>query len=152
MPHRSPDITAGEPDAGGAAVRVGIAVIVLRDGKVLLGRRVSVSHGAGTWQFPGGHLESFEEIEDCAVREVAEETGLVLGRLRRGPYTNDRFISEGRHYVTLYVVAEAPEGTPEVREPAKCAEWGWFDWDELPEPLFLPILNLRRQHFRPASE
>ena len=143
-----------EPKGDGApgAPRVGIAVIVVRDDKVLLGRRLSVSHGAGTWQFPGGHLEAFEEIEDCAVREVAEETGLVLQRLRRGPYTNDRFTAEGRHYVTLYVVAEAPEGTPEVREPAKCSEWGWFDWDELPEPLFLPIVNLRRRQFRPTSE
>jgi 8-oxo-dGTP diphosphatase len=129
--------------------RIGVAVIVLRDGKVLLGRRTGASHGAGSWQFPGGHLEAFEEIEACAAREVLEETGLRVERLRRGPYTNDRFVAEGRHYVTLFVVADAPAGTPEVREPAKCAEWGWFAWDALPEPLFLPIVNLRRQGYRP---
>ena len=49
--------------------RVGVGVIVLREGRVLLGRRLG-SHGAGTWQFPGGHLEAFERVEDCARREV----------------------------------------------------------------------------------
>lgn len=151
MPHRSPDIMAGEPDAGGGAPRVGVAVIVLREGKVLLGRRLSATHGTGTWQFPGGHLEPFEEVEACAAREVAEETGLRIGQLRRGPYTNDVFQDEARHYVTLYVLAEALEGTPEVREPEKCAAWGWFAWDEFPAPLFLPIVNLRRQPFRPPG-
>lgn len=138
-------------DGSGAAPRIGVAVIVLRRGRVLLGLRSGVSHGRGTWQFPGGHLEPFEELEACAAREVAEETGLEIRRLRRGPYTNDLFPAEARHYVTLYVVAEAPDGTPEVREPDKCLEWRWFAWDDLPEPLFLPIANLRRQQFRPPG-
>jgi 8-oxo-dGTP diphosphatase len=131
--------------------KVGVAAIVLRGGRVLLGRRRSASHGDGTWQFPGGHLEPFEEVERCAAREVEEETGLRLdpATLRRGPYTDDRFLAEGRHYVTLFVVAEAPDGQPEVREPDKCAEWRWCDWDALPEPLFLPIVNLRAQGWRP---
>jgi 8-oxo-dGTP diphosphatase len=132
--------------------RIGVAAIILRDGKVLLGRRLSESHGGGSWQFPGGHLEAFEEIEDCAAREVEEETGLRLRDIRRGPWTNDLFRDAGRHYLTVYVVADAPDGEPEVREPAKCAEWGWFAWDALPEPLFLPIVNLRRQGYRPPMD
>ena len=131
--------------------RVGVGVIVVRDGAVLLGRRVGVSHGVGTWQFPGGHLEPFEDVADCAAREVMEETGLTISNPRGGPYTNDIFEAEGRHYVTLYIVADAPAGTPELREPAKCAEWRWCDWHELPEPLFLPIVNLRHLGFDPAG-
>jgi 8-oxo-dGTP diphosphatase len=134
-----------------ASPRVGVAAIVVRDGRVLLGRRISASHGGGTWQFPGGHLEPFEEVEACAAREVEEETGLALRNLRRGPWTNDRFAAERRHYVTLFVLADAPHGVPEVREPEKCAEWRWFAWDEMPEPLFLPIVNLRLQGWRPPA-
>ena len=142
------------PDRGAAdATRplVGVAVIVIRGGAVLLGRRLGVTHGTGTWQFPGGHLEAFEEVDRCAEREVAEETGLAITRPRRGPYTNDIFGAHGPHYVTLYVIADALDGTPEVREPAKCAEWRWCDWNDLPEPLFLPIANLRRLGFHPAD-
>ena len=87
-------------------------------------------------------------MEECAAREALEETGLVITRPMLGPWTNDRFEAEGKHYVTLYVMAEAPDGEPVVLEPTKCAEWGWFDWDALPEPLFLPIRNLLAGGFR----
>lgn len=79
------------------APQVGVGVLILRDGKVLLGRRKG-SHGAGCWSAPGGHLEFGEAVEDCALREALEETGLALSELRHGPFSNDVF--EGRHYPT----------------------------------------------------
>lgn len=109
----------------------------------------TAGHGAGTWQFPGGHLEFGESVEDCALREAREETGLELANPRPGPYTNDIFAAEGRHYITLFVVADYAGGTPEVCEPDKCARWEWVTWDALPEPLFLPALNLRRSGYAP---
>lgn len=109
----------------------------------------TAGHGAGTWQFPGGHLEYGESVESCALREAQEETGLEVVNLRLGPYTNDIFAAEGRHYITLFVLADYAGGTPEVREPEKCARWAWFTWDTLPEPLFLPVLNLRQSGFAP---
>jgi 8-oxo-dGTP diphosphatase len=84
--------------------KVGVAVIVIKDSKILLGRRVN-SHGSGTWQFPGGHLEFEESIEDCAKRELFEETNLKIRNIRFGPYTNDIFNEEQKHYITLFVVA-----------------------------------------------
>ena len=125
---------------------VGVSVIVLNGDRVLLGLRIA-GHGAGSWQFPGGHLEFGETIEDCARREAREETGLELRNLRPGLYTNDIFAAEGRHYITLFVLADYAGGTPEVSEPDKCARWEWFGWGELPQPLFLPIENLLRQGF-----
>jgi 8-oxo-dGTP diphosphatase len=122
--------------------RVGVAVIPIRAGRVLLGRRRSGSHGDGEWQFPGGHLEPFESVEECAVRELLEETGLEAASLEHGPWTNDIFPASGRHYLTVFMLARDVKGEPEVREPEKCHEWRWFEWDRLPEPLFLPIRNL----------
>ncbi len=59
--------------------KVGVAAIIIRDGKVLVGRRVG-AHGHGTWSFPGGHLEFGEEAEQGIAREVKEETGMdVVG-------------------------------------------------------------------------
>ena len=128
--------------------RVGVGVIVLREGLVLLGKRKG-SHGAGTWALPGGHLEFRESVEDCARRETEEETGLRLKTIRPGPYTNDVVASEARHYVTVFVQASAEGGEPQILEPEKCEGWAWFKWSELPENLFLPLKNLLKQGFTP---
>ncbi|WP_051118236.1 nucleotide triphosphate diphosphatase NUDT15, partial [Vibrio campbellii] len=122
-------------------VRVGVATIILRDGAILLGERVG-SHGANTWATPGGHLELGESIEDCAKREVLEETGLIVDSIEKFTFTNDIFEKEGKHYVTLFVVASIVSGEPQVTEPDKCKQWKWCRLDDLPEPLFLPLINL----------
>lgn len=130
--------------------RIGVGVIVVKNGKVLLGKRRN-SHGDGTWSFPGGHLRFGEEVEECARREVQEETGLEISNLRRGPYTNDMFEQERRHYVTIFVIAQCAGGALDNREPEKCERWDWFEWRALPQPLFLPIRNLLRQNVSLAS-
>jgi 8-oxo-dGTP diphosphatase len=127
---------------------VGVGVIIIKDGKVLLGKRKN-AHGDGTWCCPGGHLEFKEDIEACAHREVFEETGLRIKNIKMGPYTNDKFEKEGKHYVTLFVIAEYKSGELELKEPEKCERWGWFTWDDLPEPLFLPTVNLVNLGFNP---
>lgn len=125
--------------------QVGVGVLIVRDDRVLLGLRHG-SHGDGTWSPPGGHLEFGESVETCARREAGEETGLELGETWPGPHTNDVFEAEGKHYVTLWVIATAG-GEPQVLEPRKCLKWHWFKWDALPSPLFLPLANLRDQGF-----
>ncbi len=122
---------------------VGVSVIINQQEKVLLGKRMN-AHGAGSWAFPGGHLEWNETIEECAKREVYEETGLRIKNVQPVTFTNDRFIDEQKHYVTLFVTAEIFEGKLHLKEPDKAEEWAWFSWDELPQPLFLPIQNLQK--------
>lgn len=128
--------------------RVGVGVIVLKGNKVLLHKRKN-AHGDGTWSFPGGHLEFNETIEDCAKREVMEETGISLKNIRLGPYTNDIFKKEGKHYITIYAIAEYESGRARVKEPEWAEKWGWFTWDNLPKPLFLPLRNLFKHNFNP---
>jgi len=125
---------------------IGVAVIVKKDGKVLLGKRKN-AHGDGTWALPGGHLEFNETIEACAEREVFEETGLDIKNVRYGAYTNDIFTNEQKHYVTLFVTAEFSHGKLELKEPHKCEHWDWFSWDDLPKPKFLSLENLLKQGF-----
>ena len=125
---------------------VGVAVMVIKDGKALLGKRKG-AHGSGSWAFPGGHLERNESIEDCAVREVFEETGMIIGNIRYVAFTNDIFEEEKKHYVTLFVAAECQDGVPQVKEPEKCEKWEWFDWGKFPENLFLSLKNLIAQGF-----
>lgn len=128
--------------------RVGVGAIVMRDGLVLLGQRIG-SHGAGTWALPGGHLEFGESAVECAAREVYEETGLEVGNFSAGPYTNNVFASEEKHYITLFVVGRSESGDPLLREPTKCAGWHWFRWTALPSPLFQPLATLHATGFVP---
>src|SRR5215212_6474955 len=129
---------------------VGVAAIVLCGDRVLMGLRCG-SHGAGSWQFPGGHLEFGESVLECARREVAEETGVAIVRPRPGPFTNDVFAAEGRHYLTAFVLADYAGGIAQVREPDKALRWGWFGWGEFPAPLFLPVVNLLDTGFNPFT-
>ena len=127
---------------------IGIGVIVIKGSKVLLGKRKN-SHGEGSWCFPGGHLEFNEEIEECGRREVLEEAGIKIRNIKLGPFTNDIFKKEGKHYVTLFLISDYDSGEVRVMEPDKFEKWGWFEWGKLPKPLFLPIQNLLKQKFNP---
>ncbi len=128
--------------------KVGLGVIIRKDGKVLLGKRKN-SHGDGCWQFPGGHLEYAEGFEECAVREVAEETGIKIKNIKFITITNDIFAKEDKHYITIYMIADWDSGEPEVLEPENAEKWGWYSWKDMPRPLFLPIENLLKSGFDP---
>ncbi|MGH1366441.1 MAG: nucleotide triphosphate diphosphatase NUDT15 [Calditrichia bacterium] len=131
---------------------VGVGVIVLNSQKqILLGERIG-SHGANTWCSPGGHLEFGETVEECARRETLEETGLILLNLRRGPYTNDYFEEESKHYITTFIIADSVGDAAEICEPDKCLQWKWFDWKHQPDALFLPNKNLLLSGFTPHEQ
>lgn len=125
--------------------KVGVGVIVKRDGKILLGKRRN-AHGDGTWGFPGGHLVMYESWETCARREVDEEVGIEIENVRFFDVTNDIFSKEQKHYITIFMLAEYLSGVVQVREPHKMIEWEWFSLKKLPDPLFLPIQNLLQQN------
>ena len=127
--------------------KVGVGVAVCQNGRVLFGKRLN-AHGEGTWSFPGGHLEYGESFKDTAKREVFEETGLEIRDVRLLHVTNDCFFQEQKHYITVFMQAQT-SGRPEIKEPDKMIEWAWFRWENLPEPLFLPMQNLLKDGVRP---
>lgn len=131
--------------------KVGVGVIIVKDGKVLLLQRKN-AHGEGTWSFPGGHLEFNESWKECAEREVLEETGIKINNIRFAEVTNDIFEKEGKHYITIFMISNWNSGEARIMEPNKAAELGWFDWNELPYPLFTPLQNLLKQGFNPLND
>jgi 8-oxo-dGTP diphosphatase len=114
--------------------RVGIGIMVFKDGKVLMGKRKS-SHGEGEYAWPGGHLEHMESFEACARREVKEETGLEITNIRFLRLMNFKDHAP-KHYVDIALIADWKGGEPQVLEPKKCECWDWYDLNCLPTPLF----------------
>lgn len=124
--------------------RVGVAVFVWKDGKFLMGKRRG-SHGHDTWSIPGGHLELGESWEECAKREVLEETGLMIANVRFLAATNDIFPEDNKHYASIWVYSDWQSGQPKLMEPDKYVDQEWRTFQTLPSPLFEPCWkNLRK--------
>ncbi|MBI2048594.1 MAG: NUDIX domain-containing protein [Parcubacteria group bacterium] len=127
--------------------RVGVGVMIFKNGKVLLGKRKG-SHGSGEYSFPGGHLEYMESFEECARREVLEEAGIEIENIKFNYVANVKQYAP-KHYVHIGLIAAWKAGKPRVMEPDKNEGWGWYDLNNLPEPLFLmcrlAFENLRKK-------
>jgi len=102
---------------------VGVGVMILRDNKVLLGKRHSDAakadselHGEGSWTMPGGKLHFQEELEDSACREVFEETGINPNKdkLEIISVTSDK-VSDA-HFITIGFLCRDFEGEPKIME------------------------------------
>lgn len=119
------------------SVRVGVSAVVIRDGKILLGRRCA-AQGVGTWSIPGGRMELGESPAQAAMRELREESGLLPVRAEPICWT-DEIYADGEHWVTLHHMVVAT-GEPRTTEPDKFVEVGWYS--EIPIPRFAAIENL----------
>ncbi|MPY30264.1 NUDIX hydrolase [Streptomyces adustus] len=111
---------------------VGVGVVLLGEHGVLLGR-----HRRGTFELPGGTVEAGESFEATAVRELAEETGLVarpddvslLGTLV------DHV--DGVVRVTVGALVHAWQGQPATQPDERVGDWKWYPLDRLPDGLFV---------------
>lgn len=59
-------------------VHVAVGVILNPQGEVLIAKRASRQHLGGLWEFPGGKLESGEDVRRALARELHEELGIVV--------------------------------------------------------------------------
>ncbi|KAL0424807.1 UNVERIFIED_CONTAM: Nudix hydrolase 1 [Sesamum radiatum] len=110
-----------ENNSGEAArPKVAVVVFLLNGNKVLLGRRHS-SVGHTTFALPGGHLEFGESFEECAAREVKEETGLDIQKIEYLTATNNVCSRHHVHVVAILMRAfqADPRQIPQNLEPEK---------------------------------
>lgn len=132
-------------------VRAGVGIMILRDGKVLLGKRNDDSvkadselRGESTWTMPGGKMHFGEKIQDAAKREVKEETGLTARKLKIVSIGNE--IVKDAHFVTIGFLCDDFEGELKAMEPEEIVEWKWFPLDKIPNPIFPPSLKLLKNY------
>lgn len=111
--------------------------VFLRGDTVLLGLR-HYEDGA-FWTVPGGRAVAKEHIEEALFREVAEETGIddfeIVTFMGFAENTKNGDIAP--HFICR------TDKEPEIKEPDKFSEWGWFSKENFPEPF----INERSKQF-----
>ena len=134
-----------------------VYVYLRRDDQVLLQLRAGTGYRDGYWAGAAGHVEPGESVLDAAVREVREEVGVDVDSGDLVPVTTVHRGEPGgpalEQRVDVFFQARRWSGTPEIREPAKAAELGWFPLDALPEPVVpheLVVLEALRADGVPA--
>jgi ADP-ribose pyrophosphatase YjhB (NUDIX family) len=113
---------------------VGVGLAILREGRLLLCRRMKAPE-AGYWSIPGGKVDHLEPSLAAARREAEEETGLTIGKVEFLCHSEYIDPEDRHHWVSLIFVTRDTQGEPALTEPDKLSDIGWFDPDALPEPL-----------------
>ncbi len=102
--------------------------------KVLLIQRGNEPY-KGYWAFPGGFMNMEETAEECAVRELKEETGLTVKQIQQiGAYSKVDRDPRGRTISIAYLaIVDAPAAVSGMDDAAKAA---WFPLTSLPNLAF----------------
>lgn len=122
---------------------VRIAAMVVRDGKMLMGK------DATKWSFPSMALELGQSFQECAQRAVMIKAGLFVSAGDVIYTTNDYRLGDTDHSVTVFVDGKMPlhESAPSIMEGSEYREWQWFPLFHPPEPLDLAECNFFDDHF-----
>jgi 8-oxo-dGTP pyrophosphatase MutT (NUDIX family) len=109
-----------------------VAVVFDEAGRVLLTRRAD----NGRWCLPSGEMEVGESVEEAAVRETREETGLfVVADKPVGVYSRPHpyYAAKGKHVLAFVFLCRVVGGTLGVTN--ETTEFGWFAPDALPTDI-----------------
>ena len=109
----------------------GAGVIIRRDERICLVRR-KFAPKAGQWTLPTGFMEWNEDIRETAVREVLEETGLVV-ELEDLFAVETGLLPPSLPVVVVFYRAREIGGSLQAGDDA--AEVGFYDLDRLPGPI-----------------
>jgi len=119
-------------------LRMASDVCVLRkmedDLQVLLIRRAKEPY-KGCWAIPGGRLEADENLEQCALRELQEETGLLVEKVIQfatysEPDRDPRVRTVSACYLTWV------DGEVELKAATDATDAEWFSFKNLPDLAF----------------
>ena len=110
-------------------VAAAVAVIIECRGKILFGVRKN-EPGRGMLDLPGGFVDAGESAEECARREVLEETGIVLGQVRYLSSFPNTYLFRDVLYNTLDIIlVSTPDDMPAACAGDDLADLVWIHGD-----------------------
>lgn len=122
-----------------------IAVLIVQDGRFVLGKRISKSLGHGQWCLPCGYVEFHEDYLSAAVREVKEETTLDV-RIQSIISVVTNYLSPNIHSLVTVLLAEPIGG--ELMAADGMEEVSWFAYTgEFPEMAFEADTHIISRYF-----
>ena len=114
-----------------AQLKVGAAVLVEKDGKLLLLKR-NYEPCKGSWLVPAGYVEADEVPKDAAKREVREETGLEV---ELGDLVDVYYFADDPRGNGVVFVYKAEQVSGEIKINAESSAAKFFHWYEIPLDL-----------------
>ena len=106
-------------------------LILIRDGKILLLRRINTGYEDGKYGLVAGHVDEGESITNAAIREAREESGVGID-------LHDLFVKTTMHRkqnderVDFFFEVTKWSGEIQNAEPHKCDDLRWFPLSDLP--------------------
>jgi 8-oxo-dGTP diphosphatase len=109
---------------------VGVGAVIIQNDKILLEKRKN-DPGRGKWSIPGGLVELGESLEQTVIREVQEETGLVVNAPELIDVVSQTTLDESGkvkyHFVIVDYLVKLERGTARAASDAAELEWVLFD-------------------------
>jgi len=102
---------------------IGVATVVVKEGKILIGRD---SRKGDVYGVPGGHWESGESLKEGAMREVKEESGVACKNLALISVYDFYREDKQRSYVSIGIKAEYESGELTDNHEEGRMEWDWY--------------------------
>lgn len=100
----------------------GVSILIIEDGKILLGKRGPASFRPGTWCLPGGFIEFEEDFISAAHREITEETGLEIA-IDSIVNVVSNFLSGRLHTIVVVLRATIRGGRLQAGDDLEALEW-----------------------------
>lgn len=108
-------------------------ILLMKEEKILLLKRINTGYEDGKYSLPGGHVEKQEEIRDAAIREAKEEIGINIKK-------EDLYVKHvlnmkvaDNAYIDFILTCYKWEGQPKIMEKDKCSEIKWVEQNNIPQ-------------------